>query len=246
MKYNCTGVKRKQKNPTNWAFAALPMNRESAVMLPEEVSIKQKFPPVYTQLHGDCTTNAVLACDAYYYHNPNWDPSRSFTYHNQHILDEEPFDIDDGSTVETAIDAVRKYGACNSKIWPNTKPITEKPTKEAYKNGLKGKEITKYYNTKTILQIKKALANGYPVAAAVAWAFEDYDNLYILNDVSKKEANKCDRGHAIVIVGYNDRLGIFEIRNSWGPEWANNGYAYITYDTMRNVLWYDDTYAIVR
>lgn len=35
-------------------------------------------------------------------------------------------------------------------------------------------------------------------------------------------------GHAITIVGYNDKG--FIIKNSWGPDWGNNGYAVMSYD----------------
>ncbi|MGJ8744601.1 C1 family peptidase [Polaribacter sp.] len=38
-------------------------------------------------------------------------------------------------------------------------------------------------------------------------------------------------GHAVNIVGYNDKGFIF--KNSWGEEWADKGYGYISYDLHR-------------
>ena len=173
-----TGVRRKKApNPTNWQFADQPEAKMlNKVVLPRKISLKSKFPPAYTQTCGSCTANATLACDAYYYHDPksSWLPSTVFTYYNSRKMDGcKPSDPDDGSTVETALNAVRKYGACNEVCWPNTEPYNKKPSKEAYANGLKGHEITKYYQVKTFLQLKKALANGYPGAGAVAWCFKD-------------------------------------------------------------------------
>lgn len=239
------GVKRKNSNPTNWQFSKLK-SCMSAVKetLPSSVSLKSKFPPVYTQIYGSCTANTVVACDAYYYHTNEWHPSATFTYYNS-IKDDKPL-TDDGSTVENALDSVRHFGVCNATVWPNEKPFNKKPSKKAYADGLKGHEVTKYYNVKTLLQIKKALSLGYPIAVVVEWCFKNYDQNYILNTPTKKEIEDCESCHAMVIVGYDDKTKLFEVRNSWGPKWGNNGYAYITYDVMKKIIIFNDSYAVVK
>ena len=146
-----------------------------------------------------------------------------------------------------ALDSVRKYGACSAEIWPNTKKFYKKPSKAAYANGLKGHELTKYYRVKNLRQIKEALVKGYPVAIAMAWVFRFIDgNTWILNDPTDDEIEDCTTGHAIIIVGYDDEKKLFEIRNSWGEQWGNHGYAFITYDTMKRAIWFDDSYAVVK
>lgn len=240
------GVKRKAApNPTNWQFSKLKACMQAVEnKLPDKVNLKKKFPPVYTQIYGSCSSNAVIACDHYYYHTSKWNPSATFTYYNA-IKDEEPIE-DTGSSIEAALDSVRHYGVCNAEVWPNEKPFNKKPTKKAYADGLKGHEVTKYYNVKTILQIKKALSLGYPVVGAIAWAFKEYNSKYVLNTPTKKEIDNCEAYHAIVIVGYDDKTKKFEIRNSWSDKWANKGYGYITYDVMKQIMCPDDTYAIVK
>lgn len=37
--------------------------------------------------------------------------------------------------------------------------------------------------------------------------------------------------HCITVVGFDDELGAWLIRNSWGEDWGMNGYAWIKYDT---------------
>lgn len=244
------GVKKKpHANPTNWQFASIKAcSSQSVLTLPMKANLKSKFPPVYDQIYGNCTSNAVLGCDAYYYHSTSktWIPSTTFTYYNQRKMDKAGFDEDDGSYVETGLDAVRKYGVCNSKIWANNQPFDKKPSKAAYEDGLKGHEVTKYYNVTSLTQLKKALASGYPIAASMTWAFSSLDGKYLLNDPSSKEIKKCELGHAIVIVGYDDTTKTVEIRNSWGSNWGNNGYAYISYTTLKKIIWWDDTYAVVK
>ena len=238
------GCNRKERRSVSSRLTNLrPAKRKACkVYLPEKVSLKDKFPPVYYQHWGNCTSNAVLGCDDMIYHgNGRWIPSTTFTYYNQKCHD-KPME-DTGDNIENALKKVKKFGACNSKYWANDAPWNEKPSAEAYADGLKGKEIKKWYEVKSLKQIKQALASGYPVAIAVAWAFKEYDENFILDTPTKKDADKAG-GHAIVVVGYDDSTQLIEIRNSWSDQWANNGYAFMTYEAVKNCAWWDDTYAV--
>ncbi|MFN0083367.1 MAG: C1 family peptidase, partial [Ferruginibacter sp.] len=45
-------------------------------------------------------------------------------------------------------------------------------------------------------------------------------------------------GHAMCVIGYDDRLegGAFQIMNSWGPEWGQNGIAFVRYGDFKNFV----------
>lgn len=45
-------------------------------------------------------------------------------------------------------------------------------------------------------------------------------------------------GHAMCVVGYDDRLegGAFQIMNSWGPEWGENGIGYVRYGDFKEFV----------
>jgi Papain family cysteine protease len=45
-------------------------------------------------------------------------------------------------------------------------------------------------------------------------------------------------GHAMCVIGYNDRIegGAFEIMNSWGPEWGQNGVAFVRYADFKKFV----------
>ncbi len=45
-------------------------------------------------------------------------------------------------------------------------------------------------------------------------------------------------GHAMCIIGYDDRMegGAFQIMNSWGPEWGENGVAWVRYGDFRRFV----------
>lgn len=45
-------------------------------------------------------------------------------------------------------------------------------------------------------------------------------------------------GHAMCVIGYDDRLegGAFQIMNSWGPEWGQNGIGYVRYGDFKEFV----------
>ncbi len=45
-------------------------------------------------------------------------------------------------------------------------------------------------------------------------------------------------GHAMCVIGYDDRIegGAFQIMNSWGPEWGENGIAFVRYGDFKNFV----------
>jgi hypothetical protein len=54
--------------------------------------------------------------------------------------------------------------------------------------------------------------------------------------------NNADRdmegfgGHAICVIGYNDNRQAFQIMNSWGPAWGDNGTAWIKYADFKEFV----------
>ena len=43
-------------------------------------------------------------------------------------------------------------------------------------------------------------------------------------------------GHALCVIGYDDRRQAFQIMNSWGPEWGNNGIAWVRYADFKEFV----------
>ncbi len=42
------------------------------------------------------------------------------------------------------------------------------------------------------------------------------------------ETEATDGGHAMVIVGYDDKQGAFKLLNSWGEVWGDQGYGWVS------------------
>jgi len=43
-------------------------------------------------------------------------------------------------------------------------------------------------------------------------------------------------GHAMCVIGYDDRRQAFQIMNSWGPEWGNNGVGWVRYGDFKEFV----------
>ena len=76
------GCNKKEKQTFASRISTLrPAKRKACFKpLPSKFSIRDKFPPVYLQHYGHCTSNAVLGCDDMIYHGTGkWVPSTTFT-----------------------------------------------------------------------------------------------------------------------------------------------------------------------
>jgi len=73
--------------------------------------------------------------------------------------------------------------------------------------------------------IKRALVSHGPVAAAVyvTDAFQNYAG-GVFDEGASGRIN-----HAIAIVGWDDARSAWHVRNSWGPDWGEDGYIWIRY-----------------
>lgn len=84
---------------------------------------------------------------------------------------------------------------------------------------------------KEIGTLKSYISHGYPIVigAVVDKAFQEVKPGEIVRVIGE------GGGHAMVVVGYDDKKegGCFKIMNSWGEDWADKGFCWITYDAFK-------------
>jgi len=76
-------------------------------------------------------------------------------------------------------------------------------------------------------KVKKAIANKNPVVIGMQVSSTFFKAKGAWNGVHTSKPG----GHAMVVVGYDDDKygGSFELLNSWGTNWGNNGYIWVKY-----------------
>ena len=85
----------------------------------------------------------------------------------------------------------------------------------------------KRINAKSLDLVKAALNQNI----AVIFAMRPGPKFFAMRgDVIYKDAEEPGRGHAMVLVGYDDAKQAFRVQNSVGSNWGNEGYGWISYE----------------
>lgn len=200
------------------------------------VDLRPWASPVEDQLHlGSCVGQAVVGAFELMinklYPDKFTDLSRLFVYYNARALD-DMVDEDVGAYVRDGIKAVSRWGVCSELIWPYLiKKFSLAPSIESYMDA-KSRLIKKYYRVNTLEDIIDALNADYPVVIGMTV----YDNFYELEKPGNyvlpmpKSDDNVIGGHAVTLVGYDRNTKKLLARNSFGPDWGDNGYFWIPFE----------------
>lgn len=85
-----------------------------------------------------------------------------------------------------------------------------------------------------VMRVKRSIAEGKPVVVGMNIS-ESLKRLSPMDSQWQPSGMSSDKmlgGHALCVIGYNDSLGVFEIMNSWGPAWGDQGYFFVGYKTF--------------
>jgi len=219
------------------------------IKLDAKVDLRPEFPPVYNQ--GDtssCTCNAFPACVDYERKRQGLEfmnPSRLWLYYMVRKL-EGTVGQDCGAELRDVLKVLVAQGVPRESDWVfdpsklnNAPPDSLSTEAEQYKTLKYRSPYTNQVNLKAGLQL------GYPFA----FGFTVYDS-FESDAVAKsgivpmpnETKEGCLGGHAVVAVGYDDSIsdptwakpGAFLVRNSWGPEWGQAGYFWMSYAYVTN------------
>ena len=148
-----------------------------------------------------------------------------------------------GSSISEALELMKTKGVPKYKDMdiscPTSIPIGifNNASKYKIKDFAKLFGITDSKNFK-INAVKKSLSQGKPVVIGMKApnSFNKAKNYWIPTE----NPNGNYGGHAMCVIGYDDNKfgGAFEIQNSWGTWWGNQGYIWIKYNDFYNWVKY--------
>ena len=229
-------------------------SRYKSKQLPKKVDMRPNMTKVEDQMSvSSCTANA--AAGAYEYlvkknQGINYDVSRLFIYYNGRKADLEKGErmSDSGAFIQSVVEQMMEKGCCSESTWPydyRKSVVNKKPDEEAYREAEKFKVKSIEHVDKTLDAWRSALAEGYPVifGATLFDSFEDQRHGRIPEPSEKEKKLEKHGGHAMLCVGYSDPDKVFIVRNSWGRDWGDHGYCYMSYDYIMTYT-DDDTWII--
>jgi len=203
--------------------------------LPTKADLRPKMPKIYDQGElGSCTANAIGAAFEFEQikeGQTDFTPSRLFIYYNERAM-EGTIDTDSGAMIRDGIKSVAKVGVCTETTWPYDIPkFTEKPPKTAYTEAKKHQALIYRRVLGNLHQMQGCLASGLPFV----FGFSVYES-FMSPEVAKTgevplppRGEQLIGGHAVLAVGYDDKIQRFIVRNSWGTGWGIKGYYTMPY-----------------
>lgn len=219
---------------------AAPLMRGDYDNLPAVYSLKEFAPTPGSQgLHGTCTGwstsyagRTILEAIRNKWSSEEIDKnsfSPSYVYNQIRTTN----DCFGGASIIDALDVLRLQGdaklndfgyLCERDVTPDDK------TKALEYKIIEYREVAyKTSNNKTE-RVKKSLSEDKPVVIAmdIPNSFIDAGEVWLPDS---SDYRRWSQGHGMAIVGYDDNKfgGVFEIMNSWGTDWGNNGFTWMRY-----------------
>ncbi|HMK45065.1 MAG TPA: C1 family peptidase [Methanocella sp.] len=235
-------------------FAKTGILKTGEKSLPKSADLRQWCSPVEDQGQlGSCTANAGVGMVEYYERKAfgkYLDASRLFLYKVTRTLMHEKGDS--GAELRSTMGALALFGVPPEEYWVyDIKKFDDDPPTFCYAFAQNFQSL-KYVRLdpadsqydETLNRIKVNLAAGLPSM----FGFTVYSSIRQADDDGKipfpSKGEKIDGGHAIMAVGYDDKLkiknesdgnlttGAFLIRNSWGTTWGDKGYGWLPYEYL--------------
>lgn len=170
-------------------------------------------------------------------------PSRLQLYYDARAI-ENNTGADDGAAISDIFDAARVVGVCPESQWPfctldadgtptNPQVITTQPDAEAYRAAADQKIVSGAYRitsegVQRVQDIKAAIAAGHLVVwgTRLDQAFEELQPGDVWPGVTGADIG----GHAMFLHAYAPYASgtKFASRSSWGPDFADNGSAWVS------------------
>ena len=206
--------------------------------LPPSIDLSTRMPPVGDQrTQASCVAWAVAYGARGYYLGIQGNnlsqvtalPSPAFVY-NQ--LTGDPRNCQNGTQIEDALDIVKNQGVATLGDFPYDFRSCKAQPNENTKSIARRNVISQWRQVRHDAgSIKRALYEGNPVifGMQIEKRFQTLapEQIYIDRGSINPES-----GHAMVIVGYDDKRSAFKVFNSWGKGWANQGFGWVDYKTM--------------
>lgn len=140
-----------------------------------------------------------------------------------------------GSSISTAFAILKDKGTLSYNDLPGSCiPSINQAQLTKAGNG-KIKDFLRLFDINTSAQVKiQAVKKSISEKKPVVFGMICPPSFHYAKEVWKptEEALQSYGGHAMCVVGYDDEKygGAFEIQNSWGPNWGNEGYIWIKYE----------------
>ena len=219
--------------------------------LPESANLQKYAPAVGNQgAQGSCVAwSSAYAARSILESARTGQAGESVKFSPSFLYNQIGLDGCQGSYIQKAMEFMTKQGSVPYNAFPYTdQDCSNQPGQQLVQQAAQFK--MRGYNRLTLgdrndvidlAAVKQNLSQGAPVAIGmmVGQSFmQDMMGKDLWVPAPGDESMQGFGGHAMCVVGYDDKKygGAFLIMNSWGPEWGNNGFAWVQYGAFKNFV----------
>ncbi len=163
----------------------------------------------------------------------HYDLSEAWIYWKCKEID--PWPDEEGTSIKCAMQVLKKIGVPCDEAYPYSDKFKGKPKSWANLISRWGL-IDSYWRCKNLDDLRLALHSSGPVVIGIECFIEIFftgrDGLVRY----PSNPNNVLGGHAICVVGYNDKKQLVKFKNSWGKSWGASGYGYLSYKYINNFM----------
>jgi C1A family cysteine protease len=139
---------------------------------------------------------------------------------------------DRGANMRSGMRTLRWQGVCLEKEDPyNPRNFRQKPNVDQCVEALLFRGGA-YHRMQTLDDMKNCLREGFPFTMAIQ-VYDSFESAEVARTgrvpVPDPKREKCQGGHAVLCVGFDDKAQHFIVRNSWGDDWGDRGDFYLPY-----------------
>ncbi|GGB03136.1 C1 family peptidase [Puia dinghuensis] len=219
--------------------------------LPEAANLQKYAPSVGNQGHqGSCVawSSAYAARTIAEAARTGSDPN-SLRFSPSFLYNQIGLQNCDGSYIERAMEFMTRSGSVPYNEFPyNDQDCSKQPDQqlleEARQYKMRGFNRLTPGDRNNVLDlhaIKENISQGAPVVIGMQVGgsyMQDMMGKDLWQPTAEDRSMLGFGGHAQCVVAYDDRKygGAFLIMNSWGPEWGNNGFAWVRYPDFRHFV----------
>lgn len=230
---------------------AAPLMRGDYKNLPAKTSLRKYAPVPQNQgAYGTCVgwSTAYAARTILMAHQQNWTNSVLITENafSPFFVYEQAKSISDvycqeGTSLFNALEIIKEIGAVRISEFASQCGQTITNSHEQKARQFKIKDYKRLFDAESsdkILLVKKSLAENKPVIIGIQCCAESFLNAKGIDYWKLQDTDNStpEGGHALTVIGYDDNKegGAFELMNSWGTSWGDDGFIWMSYEDFDN------------
>ena len=162
--------------------------------------------------------------------------------YNQMIAHRSPASCDTGTSIPAALELLKNDGAATVAEFPyDASTCNRLPTLQVQADARRWRIADWGRVGLDQPSMKGHLASGRPVVISMCTGRDfkrqgpgvfhgDSDDVVVVTANNRLTCRGT--GHAMLVTGYEDDLGAYRVLNSWGEDWGDGGYAWLSYDAF--------------